>query len=82
MKENSSWVKPLLILLAGLFLSRSLQKREVRYSPTRKDDTAPWQALSPIRKMFWLRHPQRAIHFFMLQKSLGFTWKLWKKYTR
>jgi len=82
MKNNASWARPLLILLAGLFLSRSLQKKEESYRPTRKDETAPWQALSPIKKMFWLTHPQRAFHFFLLQKSLGFTWKLWKKYTK
>ncbi len=80
MKNNSSLAKPLLILLAGLFLSHSLQKKQERYSPTRKEDGAVWQALSPIKKLFWLRHPQRACQFFLLQQSLGFTWKLWKKY--
>ena len=81
MHHNSSIVKIIFLALATLFLSNKLNQKEQLHHPTQKlSPNEGWQPLAPIRKWFWLLHPQRALSFFLLQQSLGVTYKLAKKF--
>lgn len=81
METKHSFLKTLLFAGLAAFLAHSLSQRQTAQHPTKSLDTKEgWQPLAPIRKGFWLRHPQRAFHFFLLQQSLGVTWRLAKKY--
>ena len=73
--------KMILLALLGAFLAKGLHARQEAYTPTKKEAEG-WQALAPIKKAFWLLHPMRAFHFFLLQQSLALTWKLGKKYLK
>lgn len=74
-------LKMILLALLGAFLAKGLNARQTAYAPTKKE-VEGWQALAPIKKAFWLLHPMRAFHFFLLQQSLAMTWKLGKKYLK
>lgn len=74
-------LKMILLALLGAFLAKGLQAKETAYAPTKRGSDG-WQALAPIKKGFWLLHPMRAFHFFLLQQSLALTWKLGKKYLK
>lgn len=74
-------LKMILLALLGAFLAKGLNARQEAYAPTKKEAEG-WQALAPIKKGFWLLHPMRAFHFFLLQQSLAMTWKLGKKYLK
>ncbi len=81
MNDKKSLGKALLLAFAAAFVSHQLNKRENQHHPTKKlNDSFGWQPLAPIRKLFWLLHPQRAFSFFLLQQSLGVTYKLAKKF--
>lgn len=81
METKHSFLKTLLLACLAAFLARRLAQRQAAQRPTKPLDTKDgWQPLAPIRKGFWLRHPQRAFHFFLLQQSLEVTWRLAKKY--
>ena len=73
--------KMILLALLGAFLAKGLNARQEAYTPTKKEAEG-WQALAPIKKAFWILHPMRAFHFFLLQQSLALTWKLGKKYLK
>ena len=73
--------KMILLALLGTFLAKGLHARQEAYTPTKKEAEG-WQALAPIKKAFWLLHPMRAFHFFLLQQSLALTWKIGKKYLK
>lgn len=79
--NNNGLLKMILLALLGTFLAKGLNARQTAYSPTKKEAEG-WQALAPIKKGFWLLHPMRAFHFFLLQQSLAMTWKLGKKYLK
>lgn len=74
-------LKMILLALLCAFLTKGLNARQEAYAPTKKEAEG-WQALAPIKKTFWLFHPMRAFHFFLLQQSLSMTWKLGKKYLK
>lgn len=81
METKHSFLKTVLFALLAAFLAHGLAKKQAAQHPTKPLETKEgWQPLAPIRKGFWLRHPQRAFHFFLLQQSLGVTWRLAKKY--
>lgn len=73
--------KMILLALLGALLAKGLNAKQEAYTPTKKEAEG-WQALAPIKKTFWLLHPMRAFHFFLLQQSLALTWKLGKKYLK
>ena len=79
--KNNGLLKMILLALVGAFLAKGLNARQEAYTPTKKEAEG-WQALAPIKKGFWLLHPMRAFHFFLLQQSLAMTWKLGKKYLK
>ena len=79
--NKNGLLKMILLALVGAFLAKGLNARQTAYSPTKKE-VEGWQALAPIKKAFWLFHPMRAFHFFLLQQSLSMTWKLGKKYLK
>lgn len=79
--KNNGLLKMILLALLGAFLAKRLNARQTAYAPTKKESEG-WQALAPIKKGFWLLHPMRAFHFFLLQQSLAITWKLGKKYLK
>ncbi len=79
--KNNGLLKMILLALLGAFLAKGLNARQEAYTPTKKEAEG-WQALAPIKKGFWLLHPMRAFHFFLLQQSLAMTWKLGKKYLK
>lgn len=79
--NKNSIFKMILLALLGAFLAKGLNARQEAYTPTKKEAEG-WQALAPIKKAFWLLHPMRAFHFFLLQQSLALTWKLGKKYLK
>ncbi len=79
--KNNGILKMILLALLGAFLAKGLNTRQTAYAPTKKE-VEGWQALAPIKKGFWLLHPMRAFHFFLLQQSLAMTWKLGKKYLK
>lgn len=79
--KNNGLLKMILLALLGAFLAKGLNARQTAYAPTKKEAEG-WQALAPIKKGFWLLHPMRAFHFFLLQQSLAMTWKLGKKYLK
>ena len=83
MNNKNSIFKMILLALLGAFLAKGLNARQeaYTYTPTKKEAEG-WQALAPIKKAFWLLHPMRAFHFFLLQQSLALTWKLGKKYLK
>lgn len=39
-----------------------------------------WRPLQPIGTIYFLTHPKKAVYFFLLQKSLMFSWRLARKY--
>lgn len=81
MDDKKSFVKALCMALAALFFAHQLGKKESEHHPTKKvNPTDGWQPLAPIRKWFWVLHPQRALYFFLLQQSLGVTWSIAKKH--
>lgn len=78
--KNSFW-KAIFLGLVAAFLTHQLGKRQAEQQPTKRLPTKEgWQPLAPIRKLFWLCHPQKALYFFLLQQSLGVTWRVAKKY--
>ncbi len=79
--KSNGILKMILLTLLGAFLAKGLNARQTAYAPTKKE-VEGWQALAPIKKAFWLLHPMRAFHFFLLQQSLAMTWKLGKKYLK
>ena len=79
--KNNGLLKMILLALVGAFLAKGLNARQTAYAPTKKEAEG-WQALAPIKKAFWLLHPMRAFHFFLLQQSMALTWKLGKKYLK
>lgn len=81
MNQNSSIIKIIALALSAIFISHKLSQGEELHHPTKKlSPQEGWQPLAPIRKRFWLVHPQRALSFFLLQQSLGVTYKLAKKF--
>ncbi len=81
MDDKKSFIKALCMALAAAFLAHQLGKKEAQHHPTKQvESPMGWQPLAPIRKLFWLLHPQRALYFFLLQQSLGVTWSIAKKY--
>ena len=81
MNNKNGILKMILLALVGAFLAKGLNARQEAYAPTKKEAEG-WLALAPIKKGFWLLHPMRAFHFFLLQQSMALTWKLGKKYLK
>ncbi len=80
-----NWLKLcILAALAGYF-SRDSGKSPSKESGMTKQDKIDtehfdiYKPLGSVSRIFWILHPQKAIHLIILQKSMGIAWKAAKK---
>lgn len=80
-----NWLKLcMLAALAGYFSKNSGKSPSEGAGMTKQDkmDTEHFDIYKPlgsVSRIFWILHPQKAIHLIILQKSMEIAWKAAKK---
>ena len=78
MGKSESSKKAIAMTIITALVTRALKKKNDKKQELTEKDL--WRPLQPIGTIYFLTHPKKAVYFFLLQKSLMFSWRLARKY--
>ena len=86
MGKSESSKKAIVMTIITALVTRALKKKNDKKHELVTADSKEltekdlWIPLQPIGTIYFLTHPKKAVYFFLLQKSLMFSWRLARKY--
>lgn len=89
MGKSESSKKAIAMTIITALVTRALKKKKndkkhelVTADSKELTEKDLWRPLQPIGTIYFLTHPKKAVYFFLLQKSLMFSWRLARKYLK